>query len=130
MNTILDNLISDLDALSKKIQKGKSGVDFLIEGESKDWGVPCYISTEIEKEYEKICKKLVEFVEQNPEPVTVKKFDKLKKVFSNSYGAVDSFRGRTPAGGGDWTDIESLVSRQISWTKFVFQRIIDKKSYE
>ena len=128
MKTVLDNLISDLNMLSKEIKKGKSGVNFLIEGESKDWGIPCYLSTHVEKEYEKVCRKIVELVENNPQVVTIKIFNKLKEVFSNSYNAVDSFRGRTPANGGDWTDIDSPVMRSISWTKFVIQNIIDKNS--
>jgi len=127
LNEIYNNLISDLNKVSKKIEAGKSGVDYLIEGESKDWGIPCYLNTPIEKEYAKICRKIFEFAEQNPEVVTIENFNTLKKVFSNSYNAVDSFRGRTPANGGDWSDIDSPIMKSISWTKFVVQGIIDKQ---
>ncbi|MCD4792199.1 MAG: hypothetical protein K8R54_03130 [Bacteroidales bacterium] len=111
MENLLEQKANELFLLTEKFKTGKEGVDFMIEF---DDGIAQYKETAIEDEFVKITRKIMELLKQNPDILTFSIYKKIKAAFDNSSVAKGSFRGRTPQGGGDWTDILSPVEWEIN----------------
>jgi len=123
-NNQLQQLVKNLFSVSERIQKGEKGKDFCIESDEN--GIDQYDYTDIENEFEKITRDIVKLVKQDPECLTISIYLDIKKAFDNSSKAKDSFRGRTPAFGGDWQDIDSIVMSESSYTANVLKEIAFK----
>ncbi len=113
----MDNYVDMLVEISKRINKGVNQADFCIKAEH---GMG-YDSTPLENEYEKTVSDITKLLKENCRFITNEILEKLNIVFNNVYKAYDSFRARTPACGGDYTDIDSIIKLQTSWLKSEFR---------
>ena len=100
--------IEELEGLSHSIQQGKKGVDFLVEEEYQG-----YAYTDLEAKFERCCRALLQEMADDPLALSAEDLSRLLQALPGCKPARDSVRDRTPAGGGDWTTIESLVSCMI-----------------
>lgn len=113
----MDEYIDMLVEISKKIKKGVMKVDFCIKA---DHGMG-YDSTPLESEYEKTIFSITKLLKENCKYITNKILKKLKIAFNNNYCAYDSFRTRTPACGGDYTDLDSIIKLETTWLQSEFR---------
>ena len=113
MNSDMEYVIDKLVDISIRIKKGKQKIDFCIIA---DHGMG-YNSTPLESEYEGIVAEITELLKVNEKYINNDILNKVKTAFDNVYRAYDSFRARTPAYGGDYTDLDSPIKADTSWLK-------------
>ncbi len=116
--------VNELFIVVKRIQKGKKHVDFMIESEND--GIDRYCSTPLEKEFVKATRKILKLINEDRDVLTFSIYKQIIEAFDNSYKARGSFRGRTPAYGGDWQDIESPVEWECNAISYDLKRIAKK----
>ncbi|MBN2443174.1 MAG: hypothetical protein JXJ04_17570 [Spirochaetales bacterium] len=109
--------IDKLVEISSRINKGVKGKDFCIVA---DHGMG-YDSTPLENEYYDIVSEITTLLQENRKYITNTILEKLKLALPNLYRGYDSFRERTPACGGDYTDIDSPIKAYTHELESEFQ---------
>lgn len=107
----MDDFIDKLIEISLRIKQGIKKKDFCIKA---DHGMG-YDSTQLENEYEEAVSRITNLLKNNNRYITNDFLKKIGIVKNNVYPAYDSFRERTPACGGDYTDIDSPIKSDTEW---------------
>jgi len=103
--------LQDFESLCTQISKGKRGADFMVEAE--DDGIDQYADTTLETEFVRLSRSLTALISENPDLLNPDIYNRFQSAIENAHIAKGSFRGRTPAYGGDWQDIDSPVKWEI-----------------
>jgi hypothetical protein len=106
--------IDKLVEISRRISNGKKRADFCIIA---DHGMG-YKTTGLEYEYREAVNSILKLIKEDEHFISNYLLKNLAVVFDNVYHAYDSFRERTPACGGDYTDIDSPVKSETEWLKY------------
>ncbi len=104
---LLKELAGRLRDLVETIRNGRKGRDFAVRGD--DDGIDRYEYTELESAYCATVGRIREIITGDAGLLTGELRSEIARLLHESSPAEDSFRGRTPAYGGDWQDIDSPV---------------------